>query len=488
LFSKKQIVWVYAISLIFILINAFFIAKELFFFSLLPFALVIAFYAFFSLDKLLFLIVFLTPLSIPLKEIAPGLDFDMQLPTEPLLFGVLILFIFKLLVERKFDKKILTHPITIAIFINLGWILITSLTSTMPIVSIKFLISRLWFVVAFYFLATQLFIKFENISKYIWLYIISFIIVIGYTINNHLAYGLINQEAAHHVMDPFYNDHTSYGAMLAMFMPLLIGFIFNSRFSKLIKIISLVVLCIFITAIILSYTRAAWIGLVGALCVYILVRLKIKFRTVFITSTVLLSLFFVFQTDIMIKLEQNNQDSSTDLTKHIKSMSNVSTDASNLERINRWNCAMRMFEQRPFLGWGPGTYMFQYAPFQLSYEKTIISTNAADGGNAHSEYIGPLSESGVLGSITFIILIIVVIYTALKVYRQTEDREIKMLSMGMLLGLITYFIHGFLNNFLDTDKASVPFWGFIAVIVALDVYHQKPQKKKIDFNTEEKEA
>jgi len=359
LFSKKQIVWVYAISLIFILINAFFIAKELFFFSLLPFALVIAFYAFFSLDKLLFLIVFLTPLSIPLKEIAPGLDFDMQLPTEPLLFGVLILFIFKLLVERKFDKKILTHPITIAIFINLGWILITSLTSTMPIVSIKFLISRLWFVVAFYFLATQLFIKFENISKYIWLYIISFIIVIGYTINNHLAYGLINQEAAHHVMDPFYNDHTSYGAMLAMFMPLLIGFIFNSRFSKLIKIISLVVLCIFITAIILSYTRAAWIGLVGALCVYILVRLKIKFRTVFITSTVLLSLFFVFQTDIMIKLEQNNQDSSTDLTKHIKSMSNVSTDASNLERINRWNCAMRMFEQRPFLGWGPGTYMFQ---------------------------------------------------------------------------------------------------------------------------------
>ena len=390
LFSKKQIVWVYAISLIFILINAYFIAKESFFFSLLPFALLIVFYAFFSLDKLLFLIVFLTPLSIPLKEIAPGLDFDMQLPTEPLLFGVLILFVFKLLVERKFDKKILIHPITIAILINLGWILITSLTSTMPIVSIKFLISRLWFVVSFYFLATQLFIKFENISKYIWLYIISFIIVIGYTINNHLAYGLINQEAAHHVMTPFYNDHTSYGAMLAMFMPLLISFVFNSRFSTLIKTLSLIVLCIFITAIILSYTRAAWLGLVSALGVYILVRLKIKFRTVFITSTVLLSLFFVFQTDIMIKLEQNNQDSSTDLTKHIKSMSNVSTDASNLERINRWNCAMRMFEQRPILGWGPGTYMFQYAPFQLSYEKTIISTNAADGGNAHSEYIGPL--------------------------------------------------------------------------------------------------
>ncbi len=40
-----------------------------------------------------------------------------------------------------------------------------------------------------------------------------------------------------------------------------------------------------------------------------------------------------------------------------------------------------------------------------------------------------------------------------------------------LLGLITYFAHGFLNNFLDTDKLSVPFWGFIAIIVALETYH-----------------
>ena len=34
---------------------------------------------------------------------------------------------------------------------------------------------------------------------------------------------------------------------------------------------------------------------------------------------------------------------------------NVSTDASNLERINRWNCAIRMYAERPFLGHGPGT-------------------------------------------------------------------------------------------------------------------------------------
>ena len=42
----------------------------------------------------------------------------------------------------------------------------------------------------------------------------------------------------------------------------------------------------------------------------------------------------------------------------------------------------------------------------------------------------------------------------------------------ILLGFITYIIHGTLNNFLDSDKASVPFWGFIAMIVAIDIYHK----------------
>ena len=41
-----------------------------------------------------------------------------------------------------------------------------------------------------------------------------------------------------------------------------------------------------------------------------------------------------------------------------------------------------------------------------------------------------------------------------------------------LLGFVTYIVHGALNDFLDTDKASVPFWGFIAMLVAIDVYHR----------------
>jgi hypothetical protein len=39
----------------------------------------------------------------------------------------------------------------------------------------------------------------------------------------------------------------------------------------------------------------------------------------------------------------------------------------------------------------------------------------------------------------------------------------------MALGLFTYLVHGLLNNFLDTDKASALFWGFLAAFVAVDM-------------------
>ncbi|HRW97063.1 MAG TPA: O-antigen ligase family protein, partial [Bacteroidales bacterium] len=183
------------------------------------------------------------------------------------------------------------------------------------------------------------------------------------------------------------------------------------------------------------------------------------------------------QHQIIETLERNRQDSSADFIEHVQSIYNISSDASNLERINRWQAGIRMFNERPFLGWGPGTYQFLYAPYQRSKEKTIISTNLGDMGNAHSEYIGPLAEQGLFGMITILAVVIIAIYTALKVIRQTNDREVRMMGLVTTISLVTYFVHGFLNNFLDTDKASVPVWGFFAIILALDIYHREMKQE-----------
>jgi len=467
---SNQLKWVYGISALFIALNAFFITNEFYWFSLLPIVLIILLLALFSLDKLVLLIVLLTPFSITLEQLDLGLG--ISLPTEPLMFGVMIVFIVKQFYEGGFDKNVIVHPISIAIIINLVWIAITCITSEMPIVSLKFLIARLWFVITFYFVCTQLFKDPSNIKRFLWLYLIAFTGVIFYTLFRLWQYDF-DEYHAHRMMRPFYKNHTSYGAIMAMFLPVLIGFSLNNKQGKNLKMISIILLLIYCFAMIFSYTRAAWVSLLAALCIYLIIALRLKLRTILLGTVVFIGLFLAFQNEIIIKLEKNKQESSGDFTEHVQSVANIASDASNLERINRWNSALRMFAERPVFGWGPGTYMFLYAPFQHSSDRTIISTNVGDKGNAHSEYIGPLAESGVLGALSFILIAIYVIYTGMKLCYKAENREVRLLALVILLGLITYFVHGMLNNYLDTDKASVPFWGFIAMLTALDVYHKK---------------
>ncbi len=464
----------YLILLGFILANAILIANEIFYLAALPLILIVVGLAFLRLDYIFYIIVFFTPLSLPLHEIMPDLSVDLFLPTEPLMALILLIFILSWLkTKNKFPVEYLRHPVSVAIFINLFWIFITSVTSTMPIVSFKFFIARIWFLVTFYFIGLLLFQNQKIIRTYFWLYIIPLIIVISYATIRHHSYGFDDNQAAHFVMNPFYKDHTSYGAALAMYFPILIGFIIDKGYENWKRLLSILILAIVTLAIILSHTRAAWLSLIVAAGVLITIHLKISLKWILLISVTAGFVLFSNWSEIEMSLEKNKQDSSGELNEHLQSMSNISSDASNLERINRWNCALRMYREKPFFGWGPGTYMFQYAPFQKPDEKTIISTNAGSRGNAHSEYLGALSESGILGTLTFIAIIVATIITGTRVYYKLTSNRDKIIIMGILLGLITYFVHGFLNNFLDTDKISAPFWGFIAILVAYDVKQKK---------------
>ncbi len=461
----------YVVSVVFLLLNIWFIVKkDTMMVCLLPLALAIVLLAVYSLDKVLLAVVFMTPLSLPLHALLPQLSFDMFLPTEPLLFGVLLIFTVKLASGYRIEKEILRHPVSIIIAIYLFWILVTSITSTMPVVSLKFLMVKIWFIVGFYLLGIRMFQDHSNIPRFVWLYAAALLIVIGYTVSRHMGYGLTDQQAAHFVMNPFYKDHTSYGAVLAMFIPFMTIFAINPFSKPALKWTARVVLAILIFAFVLSYTRAAWLSLFLAMAVWVMIRLKIKFKSLAITLLTILALIFVFQQQLVSYLERNDEESSSDLMEHFSSMTNITSDASNLERINRWSCAIRMFRDRPVFGFGPGTYMFKYAPYQLTRDRTIISTNAGDAGNAHSEYLGPLAESGFLGMVIMLLLVGTVMYTAFSSYGRLKDKKLKAWLLGALIGLITYYGHGLMNNFLDTDKASVPFWGFTAMIVALDLY------------------
>lgn len=458
---------------LFIAVNIILIINGFYWLAALPVAFIVGYLFFFSLDKLLFLLIIITPFTVNYKN--PAMGFSVNLPVEPILVAILGLFILKIIFEQNYDKKILKHPVTIIILFYLTWMLITSITSEMPVVSFKYFISQVWYIATFYFLVIKLFYEKQNIHRFIWYYALPLALVITYITIQHSFYGF-DRQVGTWIVRPFFNDHTNYAAVISLLAPLFFIFIFNKKYSVWKRNTALIIFLIFTIGIVFSYSRASWLGILVAFASFWIIFFRINYRFLAAIAFLAMGLFYSFQTDIIIHLERDQHESSGDFTEHVQSIYNITTDASNMERINRWRSAIRMYEERPVFGWGPGTYQFVYAPFQRSEDYTPITTHFGDVGNAHSEYIGPLSESGLLGMLSFIAIVISVLYTGIKNFYKIRGSDLRWVSLGATLGLITYFTHGFLNNFLNSDKASVPFWGLIAVIVAIDLFHKYDNK------------
>jgi len=468
-------------SSIFILLSlvAFYIENWFFFF--VPFALLIIYISIYHTKYVFLFILFATPLSINIEEFVSSVG--LYIPTEPLLFGLMLLVIMYQLRSNFLPSFIFKNEILWAIGIYLAWMFISSCMSTHPMVSFKFLLVKIWYIVPLMGFGSLIFQEKRNIRSFLWLYSVSMCIVIIYTVIKHAGYGFAEKQS-HWVMDPFFRDHTIYGAAVALIFPFLLGLYLSKKHDLLTQVILIVLLVINLTGLYFSYTRAAWLSIVAAGGVWLLIAFKIKFKYILITVMSICVILAISWTEIQFALAKNTSEHTTeDFGKRLESAANVTTDASNLERLNRWSCAISMFEERPIFGFGPGTYAFEYARFQKPENLTIISTNFGDGGNAHSEYLGPLSEMGIFGLLTTLLLISTIFYKGITLYNQwgNEDREMKVLLLSMILSLVTYFIHGILNNYLDTDKACVPIFAICACIVVMenerrsDATHREPQ-------------
>lgn len=438
---------------------------------LVPLALLVMWLFYVRLETGLLLMALLTPFAVNVA-LMPGMELSM--PVEPMMILFTFFFFFRVLVARTYDTRILRHPVSLLLMASLAWWVVTSCTSRLPWVSVKYLIARLWFVVPFYFAAAQIFRNSKRIGQFYWAYAIGLGIVILIATSKTLG-NFSDLQTLHRVMRPFYNDHTAYGCAIALMLPASVYFIFSSRWKGWQRVLSLLLFGGMCTGLFFSYCRAAWISVVAALGIYVLVRMGMKVKWMLLLFGLGVGVFFAYQSDVLYRLGKNHQDSSYTLADQVKSISNISTDASNVERLNRWASAIRLWKESPVFGVGPGTYQFLYGSYQKSYQLSTISTNAGDLGNAHSEYIGPMTEQGLPGVLLVAALFLTTFATGVRVYRTAKDPAVGRMALAFTLSLLTYYVHGVFNNFLDTDKLSVPFWAFTAAVVALDLYSEKKE-------------
>lgn len=415
-----------------------------------------------------FLLIGLIPLSIDTEILGST---KVNLPTEAMLVALLgVLFIFHRAYWSTF-RRIIFHPISVLLLADLVIQLITSFSSTQIDVSLKrFAIKALF--IFFFFVVVNMIEKPKALYQVFLIYAIGLIPVMYFTLKNHVRYDF-DPRVVFEICAPYFNDHTIYGACLAFIIPILvIVFVSWRQFhqSSNGRLVFGFLILLILTSLFFALSRAAILSVAFAGVLAILLHFKVSFRSLMIFSGTL-ALGVIMNWNSIYQTVERNESVSNDgeIANHFSSISNVRSDASNLERINRWICAVRMFEARPFTGFGPGTYQFEYNQFQTFDNKTYISTNAGDRGNAHSEYLTYLSENGILGFLLFITFVFVVVYFGIQNHYQLDNGILKKINLGVLLGLSTFFFHGIFNMFIDQIKMASLVYTSVGIIVWINL-------------------
>lgn len=421
--------------------------------------------------------------------------FDSQvsllMPSEPLEAIITLAFIIKILSGYKVSSRLLTHPVFWLMFVCLAFQFVAVLTSAIPVVSIKTMCLKTAYFIVFFILSADLYLK-QQIThvKVLKTYAFSLSVIGIIIFFKHLGYGL-SKDVSGTVTEPFYADHTIYSACLTFILPLPLLVFFNTKSLALnfyrkfwIGVLNIVLLVF----LFFTYCRAGWISFVIASLTSFAIYSGLRFKGLMLSILFSVLILVVFQSQLIEGIKQNKADSNAknaSLEQQTKSVTNITSDQSNAERLNRWSCAWRMFLDKPFLGYGPGTYQFEYLTYQKKSEMTRISVTSpfnikkGKGGTAHSEYLLLLSETGLFSFLCYILSIIITIYYAIKVYAQTENSNTKIKILIVFFGFCTYILHAFFNNFLDTDKAALLYYTSIAAILAEAVQLKKTTGEKL---------
>lgn len=392
------------------------------------------------------------------------------IPTEILLGIAAMSIVFEVLRTQGFMNSLLSNEVRWAIPLALAY-LVFSIPSVMPIVSLKFAIVNLTYIMVFFVLLNHEFKKNQNLlPELVALYSIGLFAVSVYALILYNDYGW-NPAVTKGIFRPFYKDHTIFGATSAIIG--VFWLIYAGTSGKLShKLFLYLVAAYFIFLTVMSSSRAATLSLVFILPLWLLLAMKARLRHFVLIAGITVFTGLVFYKQIIETIYRNpyvSRSQNSEWTGNLKSAGNITTDVSNIERLNRWYSGVKMFQEKPLTGYGPGTYQFVYIPFQkkeLMNRLTVknpwdIPENS--GGTAHSEYVLALSEMGAFGLVAFLIIIFRMFWISFVKAREHPNRKFIIVAF---VTLSTYFFHAFFNNFLNTDKFAFLFWGLAAWLMA----------------------
>jgi len=467
--NAKQ-VFAYAMGIVSLFFCAGILFEQVLFF-LIPFVFVGV--AFIIWDYRILYILFLLTIPFSVEIYLPnGLGTD--LPSEPIMLaitGIAILLFFNRI--KDIDYSYLYHPISILLLLHICWIGITAIGADYPIVSMKYWLAKIWYVVPFFFMPFKLIKSHKESKKAIYLLLIPLMAAVIWVLIRHAGYNF-SFRTSNTVVYPIFRNHVSYAAILVMFLPYVYALrTLDIKITTRKIALSLCVL-ILIIGIYFSYTRAAQASIIIAIAAYWMVTWKLTKPAViagviglFVSVGYLINdkKYMDYAPDFQNTVSHFNYDNLLAATYKLE-------DISTMERVHRWVAGGRMLSDRPWFGFGPANFYNTYRDYTLNEFKTYVSNNPEKSG-IHNYYLMIAVEQGIFGLFIFLALLITALIRGEALYHRMRDEKAKTIVMGALISIIVSCAILLINDMLEADKVGPIFFFSLSVLVAYDILDGK---------------
>lgn len=409
-------------------------------------------------------------------------NLSIDFPDESLMLlasaAVLILCIY----NRKSIQWRRIHPILIVILLQFLWTVVAVICSTDILMSVKYLLAKGWYLLAFVALPFFLLKDEKHLKRSSILLVVSSCVAMLVALVRHSEY-LWSFENVNDALTPFFHNHVLYSALLVFIVPIQIAF-FQLAKSRKTKILIACLIIVTVVALYLSYSRGSWIALIGGFLSYWLLRRRILLLAflVFIVFSIGF-IFWVKENDRYLKYSNDYRTTiyHSNFEEHLIATYKLK-DLSNAERIYRWVAGVQMVNDFWMTGSGPTTFYKQYKSYTVPAFKTYVSDNK-EHSTVHNYFLFVLIEQGISGLLLFVILIASIFWYAQKVYFRTGQFFWKVVAATVASIVVMECTVNFLSDMIETDKVGSIFYLCVAVIVIADI---KTRREKSDSSTDVK--
>lgn len=440
--------------------------------GLLPWLVIIPAIAILYPQFFFYLLFFLLPFSVEV-EFDNGLATDF--PTEPLIILIAFLSFGLLMAKKKFpSSQFILHPLTIILLFHLLWIGITTIFTSIPLVSIKFLIAKLWYILTFFIFGGVLMQNIDNYRKLIYLFSLGLIIVISIVTYNHAVISF-SFEDVNKALKPFFRNHVSYGVMLVIFLPHLWALWKSQKLGSLKRLILYIAISLTVVGVFLSYCRAAILTLCFIPLIYLVFRLRaVKPLLIAISLTAIMGVSYLVWDNNYLAFQPDfdQTQSHKNLEDHLVA-TYEGTDMSVMERLYRWVAAGNMISEHPFLGFGPGTYISHYRQHSSRLFETYVSYSDNDISTSHNYFLLLASEQGILASLIFMVLIAGFLIVGESLLHRINDNQSRIWVIAIITSQCLICINILMADLIEVDKTGALFFLNLAMLINLDLQNKK---------------